>query len=132
MLQQHLVGYLFLCRYLFLHFVHLFAKHIAIVVHCIAPSAAEHIPTKVDTTLDPISIHLNDLVYNLYWVTALPLGLSNLLSIATLVVDKVKDIQSHRAGTSRNFISSQSIALCKRDKIRRACVKRVRLCCIPA
>ena len=66
-------------------------------------------PTKADTTLDPISIHLNDLVYNLYRVAALPLGLSNLLSIATLVVDKVKDIQSHRAGISSEFYLLESI-----------------------
>lgn len=49
-------------------------------------------------TLDPICVHLDDLVDELDGKTAFALGLFDLCGISALVVDKVENIEGHGGG----------------------------------
>ena len=46
-------------------------------------------------TLDPIRIHLGDLIDDVFGEPALPLGLSDLVWAAALCVDEVEDVEGH-------------------------------------
>ena len=47
-------------------------------------------------TLDPICVHLDDLVYELDGQPPLPLGVADLLRVPALAVDELQYVQSHR------------------------------------
>ena len=46
-------------------------------------------------TLDPIRVHLDDLVHELDREAAFALGLADLISVTPFAVDEVQDVQSH-------------------------------------
>jgi len=46
-------------------------------------------------TLDPIGIHLGNLIDDLVREPALPLGLSDLVGVAAFCVDEVEDVEGH-------------------------------------
>jgi len=48
-------------------------------------------------TLDPIRIHLGDLVDDFLRKPPLPLGLPDLVRVAALCVDEVEDVEGHGA-----------------------------------
>ena len=46
-------------------------------------------------TLDPIGIHLGDLIDNFFCETPFPLGLLYLVWVAALCFDEVEDVEGH-------------------------------------